>query len=155
MNFVTDAAEKAASPPAPREKWNYLGAPACFKLDAACHIINRALGATCYQVGSSLERRDFRDVDVRCILDDTSFERLFGKVGVSWEHDPFWILLCTGVSVWLREQTGLPVDFQVQPMTHANTKHDGQRSPLGLYLNHDLPAWHGEEVHAEKYGRER
>lgn len=130
----------------PRQKFNYIGAPSCFELHAACHVINRAFGATCYQVGSSLERPDFRDVDVRLILDDAVFDALFGNVreGASWELSPFWIVICTGVTFWLRQQTGLPVDFQIQPMTHANEKHPGTRQPLGIFPKFDAPAWRNE-----------
>lgn len=31
----------------------------------------------------------------------------------------------------LTEDTGLPIDFQIQRMTEANAKYDGPRNPLG------------------------
>lgn len=131
----------AAEQPAPRAKWCYVGAPAVFRLDVACHIINKALGGTCYMVGSALQRPDFRDVDVRCIMVDENFDALFGVLGESWEKSPLWMMLSISVSAWLREQTGLPVDFQVQRAAHANKKHAGDRHFLGLYVKGDPPAW--------------
>ena len=140
-----------AAAPAPRTKFNYIGAPACFALDFACTIINRATGGSCYQVGSSLQRADFRDVDVRCMMDDESFDRLFGDLGASWERNPLWMLLSISVSSWLTAQIGLPVDFQFQRQSTANEQHKGERQPLGRFAKTDLPKWHGDVVHAEKY----
>jgi hypothetical protein len=31
----------------------------------------------------------------------------------------------------LAQQTGLPVDYQIQRMTEANAKYDGMRNPIG------------------------
>ena len=114
---------------------NYLGAPQVFRLNHACRLINDALGGTCYLVGSSLERRDYRDVDVRLMLSDEDFDRLFfGTPESQWNAR--WSFLCMTTSTWLREQTGLPVDFQIQRATEANAKHEGQRQPLGFFLDY-------------------
>ena len=52
----------------------YIGAPACFALELACRQICEAFGGHhCYVVGSSLERADWRDVDVRYMLEDDAF----------------------------------------------------------------------------------
>lgn len=122
---------------------NYVPAPHFFALNHACSLLNRALGGFgCYLVGSSLERRDYRDVDVRFILSDEEFDRLFrvrpedAESGAAGWLNPLWSLMCTSISVWLREQTGLPVDFQIQRQTQANEKHPGTRSALGIFLDY-------------------
>lgn len=96
------------------------------RLDLACEPLTRAFGHWTYLVGSVTERADFRDVDVRTILPDIEFDRLFhGQSGV-------WEAFCLGIASWLGQQTGLPIDYQVQRMTEANAKHPGGfRNPLG------------------------
>lgn len=129
--------------PATREKVSYIGAPACFALEQACKHLSDAfceqsnvdhIGV--YVVGSCLERPDWRDVDVRMIMDDASFARLFPGAqmigGAVWEFDPRWCLLTVAVSQWLSKATGLPIDFQFQPMTFANERHKGRRHAVGL-----------------------
>ena len=120
----------------PRTKVNYVGAPAIFKLEMCCQLINDALGGYgCYLVGSCLERPDWRDIDLRYILSDEQFFTLFPDSGDGcWEQNPRWLLLTVSISGWLREQTGLPVDFQIQPQTHANDKHKGTRHSIGMRI---------------------
>lgn len=124
--------------PAPgrREKGVHIGAPACFALELGCKIINDAFdGFGCYVVGSALDRPDWRDVDVRLIMSDAGFSELFPTaVGESWELDPRWLLLTVAISGWLKQMTGLPVDFQFQPQTHANKRHKGKRNAVGLRI---------------------
>jgi hypothetical protein len=118
-----------------RKKGVYIGAPACFALEQCCQHINEALGDFgCYLVGSALERADWRDVDVRYIMTDEQFAKLFPDAGQHWEHNPRWLLLTVSISGWMRSVTGLPVDFQIQPQSHANERHKGQRSALGLKI---------------------
>lgn len=118
---------------------NYIGAPQFFNLNQACTIINRALdGFGCYLVGSSLERRDYRDVDVRFIMGDAEYDRLFRCVRSDdggWLN-PLWSLMCQSISLWLSQQSGLPVDFQIQRQTQANAEHKGTRSALGIFLDY-------------------
>jgi len=129
---VSDSTEK---PQQGRRKANYIGAPACFALEQACQHLCEAFGHYgCYQVGSSLERPDWRDVDVRYILPDEEFAKLFPDAGDHWEFDPRWLLLTTAISDWLRKQTDLPIDFQFQPQTHANARHNGPRNAVGMRI---------------------
>ncbi len=122
------------------EKVCYVGAPAIFALELACQHINAALGHYgCYLVGSCMERADWRDVDVRFIMGDEEFSKLFPSVDLSngsaiWESDPRWLLFTTAICQWLRAQTGLPIDFQIQPQTFANKRHDKHRSAIGLRI---------------------
>jgi hypothetical protein len=108
----------------------YIGAPACLALELCCQHINEAFdGFGCYLVGSAT---DWRDVDVRLIMEDDDFAELFPDARQHWEGDPRWLLLTVSISQWMSNQTGLPIDFQFQPKTHANDRHKGTRYALGL-----------------------
>lgn len=86
-----------------------------------------------YLVGSVLRRRDWRDVDVRVMLDNRVFDTLFGG---RTDTDPPTILslreLNLAFSLWGRQVTGLPIDFQVQRVNDANAEFDGPRDPIGI-----------------------
>ena len=44
-----------------------------------------------------------------------------------------WELLCVAIGTYLRERTGLPVDFQIQLTSIANERYGGKmRNPLGM-----------------------
>lgn len=119
-----------------RKKASYVGPPGVFLLEQCCQHINAAFGDFgCYLVGSAIERPDWRDVDVRFIMADEEFGRLFpdaNTVNAHWEHDPRWLLLIVSITEWMRRVTGLPVDFQIQPQTFANKHHDKTRHAIGL-----------------------
>lgn len=134
-----------------RKKGIYIGAPACFALEEAlrhvCEAFNvygREQPCGCYIVGSCLQRADWRDVDVRLILHDDVFAEIFPNAGQNWEHDARWLLLTVAISERLSKLTGLPVDFQFQPMTHANKVHgraqEKPRSAAGLRVAREIPA---------------
>lgn len=126
------------APPPKRDKSCYVGAPAIFALELACQDLNRAFGGYgCYLVGSALERADWRDVDVRMILDDEEFAALFPKAGTHWEFDTRWLVMTVAISERLSKLTGLPIDFQFQPQSHANEVHKGRRNALGLNFFND------------------
>lgn len=117
-------------------KPSYIGAPAIFALELAARAISDAFdGYGCYLVGSALERADWRDVDVRFIMRDEAFAKLFpDAVMPMWEQDSRWLLLTVSISAWLSKATGLPIDFQFQPQTHANEKHPKNRNALGMRI---------------------
>jgi hypothetical protein len=117
-------------------KSNFIGAPAAFKLELACQHLNRAFGGWgCYHVGSSRQRKDWRDVDVRLILDDKEFDRLFPDAQEnSWEFDARWLVLTIAISEWLSKESGLPIDFQFQKQSHANARHPKERNAIGLNM---------------------
>lgn len=119
----------------PRKKSCYIGAPKVFVLELACKPITAAFGGYgLYQVGSSLERADWRDIDLRLILSDAEFARLFPDAGDHWELDERWLLMTVSISEHLSRVTGLPIDFQFQPQTHANARHKGPRNAFGLRI---------------------
>jgi hypothetical protein len=104
-------------------------------LDQACRDICEAFGGYgCYLVGSALDRPDWRDIDVRFIMSDEDFAVLFPCAGQHWEHDARWLLLTISISERLSKVSGLPIDFQFQPQTHANERHQGRRHALGIRL---------------------
>jgi len=122
---------------------NYIPAPHYYELNAACTVINRSFdgagGFGCYLVGSALVRRDYRDVDVRYIMNDEQYMRLFRNES-GWLN-PLWTLMVGSISLWLSKHSGLPVDFQIQMQTRANAEHKGARHPLGIFLDYpgELP----------------
>ena len=80
-----------------------------------------------YLVGSSLQRPDWRDIDVRLIIADSDFAKLKKRVHI--QH------LGLAVSLWGQRATGLPIDFQVQQRTEANRVHDGKPLPRPLAMS--------------------
>lgn len=118
-----------------KQRANYLPAPAAFMLNMACIPLAEAFGHCVFLVGSAMERRDYRDVDVRAMVSDEMWERLFpGVLPGSARFDPLWSIFCSSVSLYLSQQTGLPIDFQVQQQSYANTTEKGQRCALGLFV---------------------
>ncbi len=110
---------------------HYLGAPEFHRLNQACRPLVEAFGFGVYLVGSSLVRPDYRDVDIRAILPDDEFDRLFPVGGDNYTISSFWSLVCSSVSLQIAQATGLKIDFQVQRMSDANAKYDGQRNGIG------------------------
>ena len=138
---VTLKSEEDEAAPEPRAKGVCLGAPAAFKLELAARHIQDAFcrnkgkrAGQMFIVGSVLERANWRDVDIRLMLDDGAFAELFPDAGTHWDFDARWLLMNTMVSEWMSQQTGLPIDFQFQQTSHANAKHKGKRSPVGNKL---------------------
>jgi hypothetical protein len=138
----TSGCPKEGEPVVVREKWraNYVPAPHYYALNMACVHINQALGHKygCYLVGSSLTKRDYRDVDVRYIMDNEGYDKLF-KNETGWTN-ALWSLMCVTISDWLSKQSGLPIDFQIQRQAQANEAYgsrDGhKRSALGIFLDY-------------------
>jgi hypothetical protein len=132
---MKEAKSRVDEAPSQRRKFCHVGAPAIFALDMACREVCEAFDSYgCYLVGSALERPDWRDVDVRMIMGDEEFAAVFPDAGAEghWEHDPRWLLLTVAISARLSALSGLPVDFQFQPQTHANKRHPGARHCLGM-----------------------
>lgn len=113
---------------------NWIPAPHYYVLNMACLAITQAYGHHLYLVGSAIERRDYRDVDIRLILPDDDFLKLFPGISGGSSNDARWTLLCASISCWLRKQSDLPVDFQIQSQTDANAI-DGRtrRHPIGFF----------------------
>jgi hypothetical protein len=114
------------------ERLNYLQLNDFERLEEWCrHVRTLFDGAVPYLVGSANERSDFRDVDVRLILPDASFDAAWGnRVKVR--------LMNRAVSTWGQRETGLPIDFQIQRMSEAEA-FPGVRNPMGVRDWADIP----------------
>ena len=120
------------------QRANWIGAPQFFILNQACRPIVDAFGWHLYLVGSALTKRDYRDVDLRLILPDEDFDRLFPGIhpvhrACAW-LDARWSVLCVSISEWLTARTGLPIDFQIQRSTEANAEFRGPRNAVGIFV---------------------
>jgi hypothetical protein len=106
----------------------FLSPPDLHRLDWACRPIFRAFGTPPYLVGSAMSRPDYRDVDLRLILDDERFERMFAG------EQELVLLLNVALSDLIERSAGqrAPIDFQIQSMTEANVPEHGVRNPMGL-----------------------
>lgn len=99
--------------------------------------IEFAFGDTPFQVGSSLNSKVWRDVDVRLILDDKEYDAMGLGKPEECQQNGKWVALCLAFSALGKEMTGLPIDFQIQRRTEANnmypTKYGNHnRSALGF-----------------------
>jgi hypothetical protein len=117
----------------PMKRATFLAAPQIFNLNNACQLINHAFDATCYLVGSCLETKDYRDVDVRIILDDEVYDATFPGPADHYMNAKL-SLMNAALSEWLTGRTGLPVDFQFQRRTDANAAYGGRRNAMGLTI---------------------
>jgi hypothetical protein len=115
------------TPPESRTRSTFLVQSDFDRLEDWCRMVRVVLGGHGpFLVGSVTERADYRDVDLRTILPDKSFDRLFRK---RLEAVRF---LNRGFSIWGQQETGLPIDFQVQRMTEANAEFDKPRNAMGV-----------------------
>jgi hypothetical protein len=116
------------------------------------HVL-RAFGHVCYHVGSSLmEKRWWRDVDVRLMLPDEEYERLGLGDPKYPQQNKRWVSLVLAWSSFGKSLTGLPIDFQIQQQSHANETEKGSRSALFLLSNCVKPVA-GENGAATNAGR--
>src|ERR1039457_57624 len=75
-----------------------VGSPGILRLNQFGMHITDAFDAVPYLVGSAARGKQWRDVDVRLILDDAVFDALFpGQVTPHWSNAR-WSLLCDGLS---------------------------------------------------------
>lgn len=111
--------------------WCHLDAPVLTRLDLASVLVREVIG-TPYLVGSCLTRDDYRDVDIRVILNDDRYRQLFR---IDPPHaDPLRHLIEDALTKHYVAATGLRIDFQIQQMTDANRQYpNGSRHPLGIY----------------------
>jgi hypothetical protein len=121
-----------AKPEPKRKRAAYLSVTERFNLEHQCRILTAAFGACSYLVGSAIERPDYRDVDIRCILNDPEYDAVIGTNEVRLK------LLNTAMSEWLAARTGLPIDFQFQRMTQANDEFNGERQFVGVPFKRDV-----------------
>lgn len=111
-----------------------VGMPAYLLLQEFGSQVWAAFGAPPYLVGSALDGKQWRDVDVRLILDDETYAAWgFGDPRPSYAYqNGKWVALCLAFSALGKQMTGLPIDFQIQQQSYANKTFDGPRSALGV-----------------------
>lgn len=120
----------------PKHRCNYLTTSERFKLDIFASVVWDHFGSPPYLVGSSLHTKDFRDVDVRLILDDDELAKFAGAREAPNRNYGCWSAIGMAFSALGRELTGLPIDFQLQRMDEANEQFDGERRhTIGLTVN--------------------
>lgn len=115
------------------ERSNYMPSPpALFRLRLFGEAVHTLIGQRAYLVGSVLTRPDHRDIDVRIMLDDETFERTFGGNGL-WITNGSLTLANMALSALAREMAGLEIDCQIQRASDANSEYGGTaREPLRL-----------------------
>jgi hypothetical protein len=111
---MTDPEEKT------RSCW--LGVPELYRLDSACARLQALYPFQVYLVGSVLERRNYRDVDIRLLLSDKKWGRHLSRE---------WLFFNAAISDQLAAATGLPIDFQFMCRTEWDTYKDRPVRPLG------------------------
>lgn len=117
-----------------------VGSPGILRLEQFGEVLNDAFGDTAYLVGTAARGKVWRDVDVRVILDDIAYRRLFGH---SPHPPPAWKAMAMAFSALGTQMTGLPIDFQLQGMTHANGVY-GDEVRVPLFTRYEEPlhdAW--------------
>jgi hypothetical protein len=77
-----------------------------------------------FLVGSAGKTAKYRDVDLRLIFADELYDASWDRVSVR--------LMNRAMSIWGQQETGLPIDFQIQRMTEANEQFHEPRNPMGL-----------------------
>lgn len=92
-------------------------------------LVRDYFGHVPYHVGSSLQSKQWRDVDVRLILPDDEFEQRFGRNELA-ETNPKLAAITLAFATLGQQMTGLPIDFQIQRQSHANERYPGPRSAL-------------------------
>jgi hypothetical protein len=114
-----------------------VGMPADLYLEEFGHQLWAAFGETAYHVGSSVFEKQWRDVDVRLLLDDEDYERM-GLGDPAHPHENAkWVSLVMAYSALGKAMTGLPIDFQIQQQSYANEHYSQKekhvRSALGVF----------------------
>lgn len=85
------------------------------------HRLREAFGAMPYLVGSVTAGGPYRDVDVRMLTPSKAFTK----------SEPRRRALNLAVSLWGRQATGLPIDFQFQAPDEFHD-YDGPRCAVGI-----------------------
>lgn len=109
-----------------KHRASFLTVPQQYALNVACRPLAN-IGYGTFHVGSSLARADYHDVDLRCMLPDEEYDRMFD----SDRGDGLLLLLNAAISEWLASRTGLPIDFQFQRASQANETFTGMRNAVG------------------------
>ena len=114
-----------------KRRASFLSPPDFQRLDLACFPVYRSYGAA-YLVGSVLTRADFRDIDLRCILDDDEYDRMFPPDDSDSSRKLCLLNIAISSMISDSAQLAWPVDFQFQRQTEANAEFNEMRNPMGM-----------------------
>src|SRR5215469_1708492 len=114
-----------------KEKIMGVGMPADLLLQEFASQVWAAFGDVPYLVGSALEGKQWRDVDVRLILSDEEYERLGLGDPKYPNSNEKWVSLVLAYSALGKAMTGLPIDFQIQQQSYANEHFGSSAKPGG------------------------
>lgn len=105
-----------------------VGMPQTIYLEQYAYLLRVAFKEVPYLVGTALtQKTGWRDVDVRIILTDEEWEEWdFGKPEIPNQK---WTAFCAAFSELGKAMTQLPIDFQFQQMTFANSCYDKAEHP--------------------------
>jgi len=114
-----------------------VGFPQCLLLDEFGSQVWAFFGDVPYHVGSSVfKKRGWRDVDVRVIMDDEEWDKWEFGDPTQCHSNGKWVSICRAYSELGKQMTGLPIDFQVQKRSNANSEYGDTkkcpRSAIGL-----------------------
>jgi hypothetical protein len=108
-----------------------VGMPAYLMLEEFGSQVWSVFNDVPFLVGSALSSKQWRDVDVRLILDDQTYKFLELGDPSDPHRNAKWISFCLAYSALGKTMTGLPIDFQIQQRSWANDKYKGPRSAIG------------------------
>lgn len=94
-------------------------------------VIKQGFGHHAYQVGSSLQTTNWGDIDVVVMLPDEDYRKRFGEPEQQFARAD-WRAVCRAWMALGLEMTGLPIDFKVQSIDHANEHHKRERSCISF-----------------------
>lgn len=115
------------STPVHRRRTSALGPTEMLLLRQWGETLYELLDEMPYLVGSVMSGTEWRDVDVRVMLDE-------GHPLLALHEDAMRAINCA-FTVWGQRTTGLPIDFQFQATDQANAEYGGHpRNPLGSLL---------------------
>ena len=116
------------------DRWG-VGMPQALMLEEFGSQVWSAFGQPPYMVGSATHSKNWRDVDVRLILDDAEYEALGLGKPEDCSRNGKWVALCLAFSALGKQMTGLPIDFQIQQQSKANKDYP---IDLGKHPRHAL-----------------
>lgn len=106
------------------ERAHYLTTTEWFNLNTCIQPICKVFGYQVFLVGSSIHRREFRDVDIRVI-----HEKFDGIIDNPHGRKVVGMMM----GEWLSNRTGLTIDLQIQTMEEAN-EYTGPRLAMGITI---------------------
>lgn len=109
----------------------YVGMPTALYLDEYARHLKSAFDSDVYLVGSSLQTKEWNDLDVRVIFSDEKFKDMgFGDPEKRFKNKK-WISLCLAYSCLGKSMTGYIVDFQIMQESYEAIHCKGKKQLIG------------------------